>query len=94
MPECNQRLNEVLEMNQKKNKGVTTAFYDVFTSEGQLYGFCSYDATQGVKGNYIYIQPDRLRGCLVQKPMHVGKELSSLSVAVLLTSTVCFELNA
>lgn len=89
MPECKRRLDEELRTGGEGEGGERTGCFDVFAPNGRLFGFC----TSTVEGQFVFIQPERLRGASVMAPMRVGTHLNSLSVAVFLTSAVCLELN-
>ena len=88
MPECAQRLNDVLR-HQGGEKGVKHVALDVFAPDGRLFGFCVRTEAR----QHVFLQPDRLRGQHVEAPMRVGPRLNSLSVAVFLTSAICLELG-
>lgn len=81
-------------LNAKLNEGIAgtvknVEYYDVFTSNGQLFGFCARLPTQ----EDLYVQPEQLRGVPVVHPMRVGKKIHPLTVAVFLTSSICVEVS-
>ena len=69
--------------------GKNVEYYDVFASNGQLFGFCARLPHRGD----VYVQPEQLRGVPVVQPMRVGRQIHPLTVAVFLTSSICVEIS-
>ena len=82
-----ERLNQRLGTIDHPREGVE--FYDVFTSTGHLFGFCTPRAPR----DFVYVQPEELRGVSVVEPMRVGEGLHPLTIAVFFTGAVCIEVN-
>ena len=87
---CTNRLNDLLiDGLSEAGNGTNIEYYDVFASNGQLFGFCA----RMPHLEHVYVQPEQLRGVRVVHPMRIGPQIHPLTVAVFLTSSICVEIS-